>query len=70
MSNLIRIETEGAIFALTKEALLDMINYMEDEEIDDLTDSETLELIGLIQDAVSDVISRYADDLREARFDS
>ena len=60
---------DKAILSISKDDLLEMINYMEDEsdEIDDLTDYEVTVFVELAQDSISDVVREFSQALREER---
>jgi len=57
------------ILSISKDDLLEMVNYMEDEsdEIDDLTDFEVSVFLQLAQDSISDVVREFSQALREER---
>jgi hypothetical protein len=57
------------LLSISKDDLLEMINYMEDEsdEIDDLTDYEVTVFVELAQDSISDVVREFSQALREER---
>ena len=57
------------ILSISKDDLLEMVNYMEDEsdEIDDLTDYEVTVFVELAQDSISDVVREFSQALREER---
>ena len=57
------------LLSISKDDLLEMVNYMEDEsdEIDDLTDYEVTVFVELAQDSISDVVREFSQALREER---
>jgi len=57
------------LLSISKDDLLEMINYMEDEsdEIDDLTDYEVTVFVELAQDSISDVVREFSQALRGER---
>ena len=57
------------ILSISKDDLLEMINYMEDEsdEIDDLTDFEVSVFVQLAQDSISDAVREFSQALRMER---
>lgn len=57
------------LLSISKDDLLEMINYMEDEsdEIDDLTDYEVTVFVELAQDSISDAVREFSQALREER---
>jgi len=57
------------LLSISKDDLLEMINYMEDEsdEIDDLTDFEVSVFVQLAQDSISDAVREFSQALREER---
>jgi hypothetical protein len=57
------------ILSISKDDLLEMVNYMEDEsdEIDDLTDFEVSVFLQLAQDSISDAVREFSQALREER---
>ena len=57
------------ILSISKDDLLEMVNYMEDEsdEIDDLTDYEVTVFVELAQDSISDAVREFSQALREER---
>ena len=57
------------LLSISKDDLLEMINYMEDEsdEIDDLTDFEVSVFVQLAQDSISDAVREFSQALRMER---
>ena len=57
------------ILSISKDDLLEMVNYMEDEsdEIDDLTDFEVSVFVQLAQDSISDAVREFSQALRMER---
>lgn len=56
------------VYKVTLESLLDHINYMEDEDtIDTLSQEEMNRFIEVITDKISDVVTEFAQEIREAR---
>ena len=57
------------LLSISKDDLLEMVNYMEDEsdEIDDLTDFEVSVFVQLAQDSISDAVREFSQALRMER---